>query len=55
MTKNPIVVKTKNLLKDVINDTISKNNVSVYPVIDENNKLIGILRVIDVLKTGLYS
>ncbi len=53
MVKDPITLKENQLLYDAIIQTISSYTVSVFPVVDDKGKLVGILRIIDVLKTGL--
>lgn len=54
MTKNPVVVKPDELLGDAL--TLMSNRtsqISVLPVVDENNKCIGIIRVHDIIRSGL--
>ncbi len=53
MIKTPITLHPNQLLYDAIRETISKHTVSVFPVIDDDNKLVGTLRIVDVFKTGL--
>ena len=54
MTKKPITLYEDTLVSEVA-DTIwsGKNKLSFFPVVDKNNKLIGALRIIDVIKCGL--
>ncbi len=53
MIKQPITIDCNQLLYDAITQTISKHSVSVFPVVNKDGVLVGTLRAIDVLKTGL--
>lgn len=53
MVTSPIVLHSNQLLQDAITHTISKYKVSFYPVVDDNGALVGTVRSIDVLNTGL--
>lgn len=53
MISNPITLDENNLLFEAIEQVISKHTVSIFPVVDSNHKLVGTLRAIDVIKTGL--
>ena len=53
MMRNPITLNCNQLIWDAINETISKHSVSMFPVVDDNEKIVGTLCMIDVVKSGL--
>lgn len=53
MMRNPITLNCNQLIWDSINETISKHSVSMFPVVDDNEKIVGTLCMIDVVKSGL--
>lgn len=54
MVTKPIYLKSDQLLYDAITETISQHTVSSYPVIDDDNNVVGIVRMVDVVNSGLY-
>ena len=53
MIREPMSLHPEELVSDVINTTISKHTVSMYPVVDSDGRAVGTLRMIDVVKSGL--
>ena len=52
MTCEPVCLSPNTLVYDSI-DTIKNKKVSFFPVVDKNKKLLGIIRLIDVARSGL--
>lgn len=55
MTETPICIQETQLLSEAITSIISKNSVSIYPVVNKQGKAVGTLRMIDVVKSGLWT
>lgn len=52
MTSNPMCLSPKILVYDTI-DIMKEKNVSLFPVVDDDKKLLGTIRLMDVTKSGL--
>ncbi|MCH3978056.1 MAG: KpsF/GutQ family sugar-phosphate isomerase [Candidatus Methanomethylophilus sp.] len=53
MITKPMCLHPEELVTDAINGTISKHTVSMYPVVDSDGRIVGTLRMIDVVRSGL--
>lgn len=55
MTKDPITIDEKTLVSKALKkmERNSKKSISVLPVLDDKNKIIGLLRLHDVIQAGL--
>ncbi len=52
MTAGPVCLSPKTLIYDSI-DVMNKKRASFFPVVDENKKLLGTIRLMDVIRSGL--
>ena len=54
MTKNPITIKPESFLGEALKVMENRTSeINVLPVIDENKKLVGLIRLHDIIRTGV--
>lgn len=54
MTKNPIVIKPESMLGEALGIMENRHSqISVLPVTDDSNKLVGLIRLHDIIRSGI--